>query len=95
MQSRLMSGNEMIFDDAWMDIQSVPRDGRLVWVGDPEAGKFVMRWNAIGNNDIFQPDPVGIWEAPDDSMTWSEDGGFGPTFWKPYHDPRALAREGK
>lgn len=72
------------FDDSWMDIASVPRDGRLVWVGDPKAGRFVMRWNPRGSNSIFQPDPAGIWEASDESMTWSEFGGFGPRFWRPF-----------
>ncbi len=74
----------MFFDDAWMDIQSVPRDGSIVWVGDPDVGQFVMRWNPSGSNSLFQPDPVGIWESPDECMTWSEDGGFGPTFWKQF-----------
>lgn len=74
----------MTFDDSWMDIQSVPRDGRIVWVHDDDAGTFPMVWNPIGSNSVFQPDPVGIWETPDGSMTWSEDGGYGPTKWCPY-----------
>lgn len=74
----------MKFDDAWLDIQSVPRDGQFVWVGAPDAGAFVMRWNPAGSNAIFQPDPVGIWETPDASMTWSEEDGAGPSKWRPY-----------
>lgn len=66
----------------WRDISSVPRDGTIVIVGTPDDEWFTMRWNAIGSNSIFQPEPVGIWEAPDGSFTWSEERGYGPTHWR-------------
>jgi hypothetical protein len=41
-----------------------------------------MRWNAAGSNWLVSDRP-GIWEAPDESFTWCEDQGFGPTHWRP------------
>ncbi len=70
-------------ESAWRSMDSAPRDGTLVFVG-ADGEWFVMRWNPIGSNSLVQPDPVGIWEASDDSFTWSEDGGWGPTGWQPY-----------
>ena len=74
--------------NVWSDIATVPRDGRTVWVAADEVGVFLMRWNPIGANEIFQPDPIGIWEAIDGSMTWSEIDGCGPTSWMPYSGDR-------
>jgi hypothetical protein len=67
----------------WRGISSAPRDGTTVIVGAPDDEWFTMRWNPRGRNSIFQPEPVGIWEAPDGSFTWSEEGGFGPSHWRP------------
>lgn len=68
--------------DDWRDIGTAPRDGTIIRVMADEQC-FNMLWNPQGSNTFFQPDPVGIWEAPDGSMTWSEEKGFGPTHWKP------------
>lgn len=66
----------------WRSIDSAPRDGTIIRVMAEEEW-FEMRWNPQGSNEHFQPDPVGIWETPDASMTWSEDRGYGPTHWAP------------
>lgn len=64
-------------------IETVPRDGTLVIIGHEDVGWFHMQWNPTGSNAIFQLEPVGIWETPDGSMTWSEAGGYGPAWWQP------------
>jgi hypothetical protein len=67
----------------YRDIATAPRDGTLIEVFDPDCGSFPMRWNVAGSNALFQPNELGIWEASDGSMTWSEMQGFGPTLWRP------------
>jgi hypothetical protein len=65
------------------DISTAPRDGTMIVVGGPDDAWFVMRWNSRGYNAVFQPDAVGIWESPDGTFTWSEQGGYGPMYWRP------------
>lgn len=68
----------------WRSIESAPRDGTLIEVMDPDAGRFAMQWNAAGHNPIFQKEyGGGIWECPGGNFTWSEDEGAGPRFWRP------------
>jgi hypothetical protein len=67
--------------EEWQDISTAPRDGRVIIVRHEDVGSFPMAWNNTGNNEIFAPDAVGIWEAPDRSMTWSEADDCGPSHW--------------
>lgn len=30
----------------WRPIDTAPRDGTEIWVMHPDAGAFIMRWNA-------------------------------------------------
>ena len=69
----------------YQPIETVPRDGRLVMLMDPDVGCFPMRWSPLARNPLFQPGR-GIWVMSDGSMTWSEHGGLGPTKWAPYPD---------
>ena len=68
--------------DGWYDISTAPRDGTLIKIG-ADGEWFVMRWNPEAKNGIF-PGVKGFWQVPDGSMTWCEEGGFGPTHWLPY-----------
>lgn len=61
-------------------IDTAPRDGTLIMVGDPEVGRFLMKWNPNATNGLF-PGAVGFWETPNGSMTWSEHNDCGPTYW--------------
>ena len=63
-------------------IDSAPRDGTLIEIMDEDVGSFLMRWNPAGRNALVSKQ-AGIWEAHDGSMTWCEDDGFGPTWWRP------------
>ncbi|KTS09761.1 hypothetical protein SB2_11960 [Methylobacterium radiotolerans] len=67
----------------WRPIVTAPRDGTEIWIMDPDAGAFIMRWNAHQKNGLF-PGLVGMWAASDGSCTWQEADGFGPTWWKPF-----------
>ena len=77
-------------------IETAPRDGTLIVVGDPDAGWFPMQWGHIQQNGFFAPGVVGMWIMPDGSMTWTEHGGFGPSewctteVWTTHHQPSAL-----
>lgn len=66
----------------WLGIASAPRDGTPIWVMDPDAGAFVMRWDRMVTNPIFSK-ATGMWISSDGSMTWCEDTDAGPTWWKP------------
>ena len=63
-------------------IETAPRDGTLVEVFHEDVGSFMMRWNAIGWNQLVSVEP-GIWKAPDGVFTWCEDRDFGPSHWRP------------
>lgn len=67
----------------WRPIETAPRDGTIVRVGAPDDEWFTMKWNPRGYNEIFQPEPTGIWETPDGSLTWTDADGAGPTHWAP------------
>jgi hypothetical protein len=72
----------------WRSIETAPRDGTIIEVMDPDCGRFAMRWNAAGHNEIFQKEyGNGIWECPGNNFTWSEDEGAGPRYWRPI-DPK-------
>lgn len=75
--------SRIIEGDDWQPISTAPRDGSIIEIGAEDAGRFPMRWNPHGRNEVFQPDAYGIWEAPDGSLTWSESLGAGPTHWRP------------
>lgn len=66
----------------WRTMTTAPRDGRPVELMDPEWGSFVMRWDADGDNALVSRQ-LGIWVALDGSMTWCEDHGCGPNYWRP------------
>ena len=82
----------MTMDD-WRSIGTAPRDGTVIEVMDPDCGTFVMCWNPAGHNPIFQTEyGNGIWECPGGHLTWSEDQGMGPTWWRP-HRPQVTNGE--
>lgn len=72
-------------DTQWnVNMADAPRDGRSVWLHDPDGGTFLMKWNPEMTNPIFCPfDKEGIWVALDGSFTWGTgiDGKSGPTGW--------------
>lgn len=72
----------------WSPISAAPRNGLTVLVADPDCGVFAMAWVPTAENP-FVGDVMGLWEAPDRSMTWSEHDGCGPTLWKPLPEPAA------
>ncbi|GGP00871.1 hypothetical protein [Stakelama pacifica] len=61
-------------------IETAPKDGTTIWVGDEDAGVFWMRWGHIQKNGLF-PGQVGMWVAPGGEFTWNDSDGFGPTWW--------------
>jgi hypothetical protein len=63
-------------------METAPRDGTLIMVGDPDCGEFPMRWEPTWKNWLL-PGVIGFWVMSDDSMTWSEHQGYGPTYWVP------------
>ena len=73
----------MTEEQEWLPIETAPKDGRAIILKHEDVGSFVMCWNPVGNNAFFAPDAVGIWEAPDQSMTWSDADDCGPSHWKP------------
>lgn len=62
-------------------IDTAPRDCAVI-IGDDDVGEFVMRWNPQATNAVFYPGVVGMWEALDKSITWSDASGYGPTYWR-------------
>jgi hypothetical protein len=68
--------------DDYRDIVSVPRDGTLVEVFDPDVGAFEMFWNPAGANELVSTE-LGIWECPGGHFTWCENDGLGPSYWRP------------
>lgn len=64
-------------------IATAPKEGRAIMVSHPDVGAFLMCWNPTATNHLFAPGEVGMWEAPDRSMTWKE-GEDGPSEWWPY-----------
>lgn len=75
-------------------IETAPRDGTIIWIHHDDVGSFVCRWNPVGSNAIFQPEPTGIWEAPLGQFTWSEDEGNGPSHWWNLNPQEKLYYEG-
>lgn len=76
-------------DDDFRPIDTAPRDGTLIDVHHPGCGTFAMRWNPFGFHMIFSTSP-GLWESEGGNVTWTEDGGAGPTMWRPYKPGRRL-----
>ena len=66
-----------------LTIDTAPRDGRVIVVGHPDVGEFVMAWNPVGTNAVFAPGDIGIWEAVDQSFTWRSGPEDGPSYWYP------------
>lgn len=66
----------------WLPIASAPRNGMVITVMDPDNMSADMWWNVTGTNPVFQRG-MGIWEAVHGQFTWSEEGGNGPSYWRP------------
>lgn len=71
----------VMLDNDYQLIATAPRDGTVIEVMDPDCGSFPMRWNPEGDNAYLSTKP-GIWETADGSMTWCEDHGCGPSYWR-------------
>lgn len=77
----------------WQPIETAPKDGTIILVGwrlpeDTEMQEwFVMQWGHIQRNGLF-PGDVGMWVAPNGSMTWHETNG--PTHWMPLPEPPSM-----
>jgi hypothetical protein len=73
----------------WQPIETAPKDGTLIMLSWHEGGEmqecFVMQWGRIQSNGLF-PGKIGMWVAPDRSMTWNDDGDGGPTHWAPLEE---------
>ena len=72
--------------EGWSKIESVPRDGSLVWLCWYDEGPqdiCLMQWGHIQQNNLF-PGKVGMWVSPSGGFTWNEELGGGPDYWKPY-----------
>jgi hypothetical protein len=65
-----------------LPIETAPRDGTIIKVGDSDGHVAEMRWNPEGVNPLVSRCP-GIWETPCRSVTWCEDDGYGPEWWAP------------
>lgn len=74
--------------DAWLPIDSAPKDGTLLQLTAIDAtGEtfeiWNMQWAHIQRNGLF-PGVTGMWTAPHGGLTWNgspDDGG--PTHWRP------------
>ena len=82
-----------VLSSEWQPIETAPKDGTLIRIGwkfpeDAEMQEwFVMRWGHIQKNGLF-PNAVGMWVAPDASMTWNdEDKDGAPTHWQHLPSP--------
>jgi hypothetical protein len=73
--------------DEWQTMDTAPKDGSVIELTAMLDGKpfeiWPMQWAHIQRNGFF-PGTVGMWTAPDGSVTWngSPDEG-GPTHWRP------------
>lgn len=68
--------------DDYRPIETAPRDGTVIEVMTESAGPFAVFWNPEGVNPLV-PHSRGIWECPGGTLTWSEDDGYGPKYWRP------------
>lgn len=70
-------------EDEWQPIETAPKDGKPIMVMHDDVGSFIMQWGHIQTNEFFAPGQVGMWVAPDRSMTWAVHDDVGPSHWKP------------
>ena len=68
-------------------IETAPKDGTVIVVGDPDVGEFPMSWGHIQRNEFFAPGTTGMWVmAYGGGATWTDADGFGPTAWRPLEE---------
>lgn len=77
--------------NGWRDIETAPKDGRVIVLTWFEDGKpqeqWPMLWGHIQRNGLF-PGKLGMWTTPDGSVTWNDDDPAGaPTHWMPLPEP--------
>lgn len=63
-------------------MDTAPRDGTTIIVGDEDCGEFPMRWDSEMTNGLF-PGVKGFWVVSGNLARWDESKGLGPTYWLP------------
>lgn len=61
-------------------IETAPRNGKSIVVGDDDCGQFIMHWEPLAENPLVG-NVMGLWVSLDRSFTWSEHDGAGPSYW--------------
>lgn len=64
------------------NMDTAPRDGTEIIVGHEDCGEFIMVWKDIFTNHLVSDKATGMWVATDQSFTWYEDAGYGPSYWR-------------
>lgn len=74
--------------DVRRPIKTAPRNGRSVVVGGEGVGEYLVHWN--GSRQCSISGQLGVWEGWDQTFTWTEHQGCGPTYWVQTPDQMAL-----